>query len=141
MIGVIPHYVDKNNEIITSLPLNAGLKIIDVESNCLEVLSDISSCDYVISSSLHGLICADAYGMPNARISLSNKIGGGDFKFNDYCYGVSREPLINYQVKNYKDIFSTISNLKKYQTMADEKIIEKKSEILRNKLIECITNA
>jgi hypothetical protein len=41
----------------------------------------------VLSSSLHGLIAADALGVPNAWIGLSDALRGGDFKFRDY-YGV-----------------------------------------------------
>lgn len=42
------------------------------------------SCKCVLSSSLHGLIVADALGVPNRRIVLSDKIIGGDLKFDDY---------------------------------------------------------
>ena len=44
----------------------------------------LSKCKRVISSSLHDLILADSLVIPNIRIILSNKIYGGNFKFNDY---------------------------------------------------------
>ena len=52
----------------------------------------------VISSSLHGLIIADAYGIPNARVNISNKLIGGDFKFKDYCMSVGREIDLGFQL-------------------------------------------
>lgn len=42
------------------------------------------SCKCILSSSLHGLIFADALGIPNRRIVLSDEIIGGDLKFDDY---------------------------------------------------------
>jgi pyruvyltransferase len=48
----------------------------------------------ILSSSLHGLICADAYGIPNAWIWLSEKLRGGDFKFRDYRLSIKAgEPM------------------------------------------------
>ena len=44
----------------------------------------VKSCDLIVSSSLHGLICADAYGVPNEWIQLSDDLIGGNFKFRDH---------------------------------------------------------
>jgi pyruvyltransferase len=54
----------------------------------------VSSCRYIFSSALHGLICADAYGVPNTRLVLSDKIVGGDFKFHDYRLGIGAIPHV-----------------------------------------------
>ena len=52
---------------------------------------------------------ADAYGIPNARINISNKLIGGHFKFKDYCLSVGREIDLGYQLtKNTK-----LSDIKK----------------------------
>ena len=37
-----------------------------------------------MSSAMHGLIAADAMGIPNVRLVLSDRILGGDYKFTDY---------------------------------------------------------
>ena len=44
----------------------------------------------VLSSSLHGLVAADSFGVPNRHIVLSHKPKGDGFKFDDYysAYGV-----------------------------------------------------
>ena len=52
------------------------------------IINQIKECEIIISSSLHGLILADAYEKPSLRFNYSNKLVGGDFKFEDYYSGV-----------------------------------------------------
>ena len=44
----------------------------------------IASCEVVLSQSLHGLIVADALGVPNVWIAPTGDMVGGRFKFDDY---------------------------------------------------------
>jgi hypothetical protein len=60
-----------------------------------EVFRAIHSCDFILSSSMHGLIVADAFSVPNRRVRLSAGIIS-DFKFVDYYSAFSLaepEPL------------------------------------------------
>ena len=90
-VGVIPHFSDKNTEWIKNLPLDPSVRIIDVEGGIEEFVREVKSCELILSSSLHGLICADAYGIPNMWVKLSNILYGGNFKFRDYHESVGRE--------------------------------------------------
>jgi len=87
--GVIPHWVDFESPTVERLR-QIGVKVIDIRQTTQELLADISSVRKLISSSLHGLILADAMGIPNARVQFSSKVIGGDFKFLDYCLSVGR---------------------------------------------------
>jgi len=87
--GIIPHYMDLNNPIVKHL-IDSGVKLIDICAGEREFVDQLKSVNKVISSSLHGLIAADAYGIPNARISLNGNIVGGDFKYQDYALSVNR---------------------------------------------------
>lgn len=89
-IGIIPHYVDKNNEWIIKVSGLEGVIVLDIEcgKNWKDFIKDVLSCDKILSSSLHGLIIADSYGIPSDWIILSNKVKGGDFKFLDYYYSI-----------------------------------------------------
>jgi pyruvyltransferase len=67
-------------------------------------------CEKIISSSLHGLIISDAYGIPNARVNVSNKLFGGDFKFIDYYKSVDRGNDFGLQLE-MSTTFNEIQNL------------------------------
>ncbi|MDD2367685.1 MAG: polysaccharide pyruvyl transferase family protein [Sulfuricurvum sp.] len=91
-LGIIAHYFDKDNSWLQNNMNNNKIKIIDVsQSNPFGFIDDILSCEKVVSSSLHGIITADAYGIPAKWIKLSNKLHGGDFKFLDYFLSVKRK--------------------------------------------------
>src|SRR5690606_13222558 len=91
--------------------------------NPKEVISEISSCTCIVSSSLHGLIVADSYRIPTAWMILSDKINGGPFKYNDYysIYDENVQPLTI-------DDFATIGN------------VVSKTRIRNNKVDEIISN-
>ena len=92
--GVIPHYVDKNHPWIQN-QLEKHLRsalLIDIEDEILDFINQVNRCEFIFSSSLHGLIAADTYKIPNTRIVLSDRIVGGDFKFFDYRLGIGAEP-------------------------------------------------
>lgn len=80
-VGVIPHYVDYESDFIKNVP---GVEVIDVRSDPEDFVRQLLRCEFVLSSSLHGLILADAYGVKNKWVSFSDKVTGGGFKFIDY---------------------------------------------------------
>ena len=67
-----------------------GVKIISLGSDDVEgTLLQMLSCKRIITSSLHGLIIADAYGIPNAFLA-STTPKGGVFKYLDYFASVDK---------------------------------------------------
>jgi pyruvyltransferase len=89
-IGVIPHYVDM--QYILDCEIHQDIKIINVMDNVETILDDILSCERIISSSLHGLIVADAYGIPNLHCKFTHLIGGDGMKYTDHFLSVQVEP-------------------------------------------------
>ena len=88
-IGVIPHFVDKAAIEDARLPENAV--IIDVQAPWRHVVDQIRRCRAVVSSSLHGLIIAEAFDVPAVWISIGDNVIGAQFKFNDYYLGTGRQ--------------------------------------------------
>jgi len=65
------------------------------------VVDAINTCRYVASSSLHGLIVANAYGIPAVWTTFADTLAGDDTKFFDYYESVGnssprRLPAANY---------------------------------------------
>lgn len=89
-LAIIAHYKDKESATFKALcQANPDAKVLDVFSDPLSLLKDIAASHYVLSSAMHGLIAADALGVPNARVVLGDQVRGGDFKFNDYYKALS----------------------------------------------------
>lgn len=82
-VGLVAHYAEKNDDSVRHLS-GLGVKLVDIQLPVEEFLDKLCECETIISSSLHGLIAADAYGVPNRWLMLSNKLVGGEFKFQDY---------------------------------------------------------
>lgn len=88
-LSVIAHYRDKESPSLKRLiEQHPDVKVIDIFSEPLEVLADIAASHFVLSSAMHGLIAADALGVPNCRIILSDALRGGSYKFDDYYQGI-----------------------------------------------------
>lgn len=82
-VGIIPHHIEKNDAVYKNITIKNSV-IIDIEASSEEILRNIARCEIILSSSLHGLIAADSLGIPNGRLIASNKILGGNYKFEDY---------------------------------------------------------
>ena len=102
-LGIIPHYVDQFTVHNSWLSNCGDIKIINVFDSVEQFILQIKSCKKIISSSLHGLIISDAYGIPSKWFQATNKIGGDDTKFHDYFLSVGYEiykPLKFYDLIN-----------------------------------------
>lgn len=66
-----------------------GLHYIEIKTtNYKHFIDEIAQSDMVISSALHGIILAEAYGVPT--VYLKDTEINQDFKFDDYYSGTGR---------------------------------------------------
>ncbi|MEA1899070.1 MAG: polysaccharide pyruvyl transferase family protein [Bacteroidota bacterium] len=96
----------------------------DIEGTMLDILS----CEKIISSSLHGIVLADAYGIPSAWLS-STTPKGFEFKFYDYFLSVNK--IQKPQSFDFSSKKILIKDLEKQLQFDDRKI-----EFDANKLLE-----
>lgn len=100
-VGIVSHYKDADSPAIKELKTILGeVLIIDIFSETYDFLEKIAACEFIFSSSLHGLVTADAFDIPNAWLKLSDNLRGGSFKFLDYysVFGLAPEPVLPEQV-------------------------------------------
>lgn len=93
-LGIIPHYVDKDNPYLDLFKKNEDFLIINVAEDPEVCIKKILSCEVIFSSAMHGLIVADSFGIPNRRLIFSDLITGGNYKFEDY-YSVYKKTTGN----------------------------------------------
>ena len=87
----MPHIAHQTRPEILALKAQfKGCKIADLTQDPIKILKQISASERVISSSLHGLICADSLGVENIRLNLGSGLKGGNFKFDDYDTSIGR---------------------------------------------------
>jgi pyruvyltransferase len=115
-LGVIPHYIDLSSDFISKISKNKSVTIININvgRDYKEFINQVLKCDSIISSSLHGLIIADAYNIPNVWVEFSKNVIGNGFKFRDYFMSIKREltePLI---LHNDLEIITIQEHLKKW---------------------------
>ncbi len=85
-LGLIPHMFETDYFIEKYSTL---YKIIDLRSHDIEkITDDITSCRFILSSSLHGIIVSHAYGIPALWIKKSY-VNTDGFKFKDYFSSVN----------------------------------------------------
>lgn len=97
-VGIIPHYKEINESYFKQLA--GGYKnslLINLADEPLKVIEQIASCECILSTSLHGLIVADSFGIPNTRLIFTDNLKGDGYKFNDYysAFGIKEHKIID----------------------------------------------
>jgi pyruvyltransferase len=87
---IIPHYNDRN---VWHLLEPYKSSIMWTEESYDTVIRYILDCSLVVSSSLHGIVVAEAFGVPARWLSLPGSktlLTEGTFKYNDYFSATNR---------------------------------------------------
>jgi len=102
-ISICPHF--SHYKYFSNVLLSDELNVIDVRNSLKSVLNDIINSKICISSSLHGLIIAQAYGIPWVWLDLpESALDGNDFKFYDFFSTLKRPEKIQKNSLSFKDI-------------------------------------
>ena len=89
-LGIMPHFVDAG----PARKRYPDARYIDVEGGWRRVVRQMKSCERIITTSLHGIIAADAYGIPVTwHASYTDGLVSGNLKFQDYFLGTGRPCL------------------------------------------------
>ncbi|HBQ1125570.1 TPA: hypothetical protein OME54_005410, partial [Klebsiella pneumoniae] len=100
---------------------NKNIKVIDLKTKDIEfVVDEIISCEYILSTSLHGVIVAQAYDIPTLWIK-HNDINTDGIKFYDYFDSVGIKPYDGFEdyeslINDYESAFVKHANISKITT-------------------------
>ena len=108
-IGVIPH-MSNVDYVQSEIGQDDRFYLINPTNDWGQVVDEICSCSLIISSSLHGLICADAFDIPNVWLNIPGQsippcdenTNYGDFKYWDYL--LSQDRKISYIKSIHEDV-------------------------------------
>jgi pyruvyltransferase len=86
-IGIVPHWVDRESVKVN----DPRVMVLDLHWSPETFISAMLRCERIVSSSLHGIVFAEAYGIPVDWVELSDNVIGRGFKFHDYYLGTGRD--------------------------------------------------
>ncbi|MEX2497779.1 MAG: polysaccharide pyruvyl transferase family protein, partial [Wenzhouxiangellaceae bacterium] len=89
-VGVIAHCYERDIACAGPGALPEDFLSIDITGGIFDVIDQVCACDEIVSSSLHGLVCAEAYGVASTWIKLSDRPAGDDFKYHDFYSAVGK---------------------------------------------------
>ena len=96
-LGIVPHWQDDTlvPKFTSLIQAPHTVKVIRPNDDPLTILRQIGACRRIVTSSLHGMIVADAFGGIPRRVEICPRMmkDGGDFKFRDYSASI-RTPFV-----------------------------------------------
>ena len=119
-LGILPHWKDKF--LVEKFQTDkVSCKVISPRAEPLSVLRDIASCRALVTSSLHGIISADAIGGIPRQLEPCDalEVEGGLFKYHDYAasihlpleLGKMQEPSRNWVNERRFEVFDAYREL------------------------------
>lgn len=130
--GFIPHYVDQE--------IASGWYGDEKDVTVLNLIHDdiffttdrILECKKIISSSLHGVIVAQAYGIPAIWVQFSDKLSGDNVKYEDYFLSVDMTPYTPIYVDEKRSLQQYETVFSKVETLPNKQKIKEVQRALKN---------
>lgn len=95
-VSFVPHY--SHREWLGTLSTD-GVDVVDVRNDLTTVIDQIAGSDVCVSTSLHGLIIAQAYGVPWVWLNVTDAaLAGARFKFDDYFSTLDSSAIAEFQM-------------------------------------------
>ena len=114
-IGLIPHWESLNSKLVEKLSQDERVHLIKMKGygSWTDLIDEILSCKYIVSESLHGLIMAESYGIPNLWCNITlNKY---EVKFHDYFLSIGLDRCNPFPIREGTLVENLLSVLKFYK--------------------------
>lgn len=111
-IGLIPHTSDITQ--LNKIGHPSDVHIIDITQSIESFIIQLLHCEYIISSSLYGIILSHAYSIPCAWVKFTDNIKEERFVFADYYGSIKVEPYtmitpLQYESKNAHEWVNSVN--------------------------------
>ncbi|MBO9449798.1 polysaccharide pyruvyl transferase family protein [Tropicibacter sp. R16_0] len=107
-VALVPHHSQMDDPDLHALVAREpALDLVDPRGDALEVCRRIASSRHVIASSLHGLIVADAFGVPSTWLSPGEQ---SHLKYHDYAASVGRPLISPIETHEVPEVLSTLKD-------------------------------
>ena len=83
-LELVPRFRDRDHPAIARFSAQEGVTILDARDPAPQFFAQMMSCEAIASSSLHGLIFAEALGIPNAWLDFGPEDPDHEFKYRDW---------------------------------------------------------
>ena len=118
-IGIIPHFYDYNKDEVRQYEQSKSSIIINTFNyrNWKDFIDKICSCHFIVSSSLHGLIVAEAYNIPNLWVEFNEPLIDDTtkrFKFHDFFLSIAQDRDYPYTVTRGTPMETLLKQKEKY---------------------------
>lgn len=124
-VGILPHYTHYEK---LKDKYSKDVLVINLLDEIETIVSQINSCEYTLSTSLHGLIVSHAYNIPALWVDFPEISGlqlyGDGMKFDDYFSSVNIERYSPLIVRSENDIFN-ITAIPNDMALPDSDVIRK----------------
>jgi pyruvyltransferase len=129
-LGFIPHYTDLGSTVVRRLGRDPRVKVISMIKSRVEqlvefpatyerVVDDLLECEAIISGSLHGLILAEAYGIPCKWVQVGGKNIGDGFKYLDFFSSVGRDDVAPMVLDDSSQVSAILASFTPYAAKVD----------------------
>lgn len=125
-IGLIPHWESLGSPVVKEICEDNRVHLIKMKgyNYWTDVIDEILSCEYIVSESLHGLIVAESYGIPNLWCNITlNKY---NVKFHDYFQSIGVDRKNPFHIKSgvvVEDLLEALQYYKKGEKIDVEKLM------------------
>lgn len=114
-IGFIPHHSCLDKEIVKKFAANDDVLLIKLKNygDWKNVIDQIKSCEFIVSESLHGLITAEAYNIPNLWVKVG--LEKQDLKFHDFFLSLGKDRKNSYVMNVNTSVDDVLKECEKYE--------------------------
>lgn len=125
-IGLIPHWESLGSPIVKEMCEDTRVHLIKMKgyNYWTDVIDEILSCEYIVSESLHGLIVAETYGIPNLWCNI--KLNKYNVKFHDYFQSIGVDRKNPFHIKGgvvVEDLLEALQYYKNGEKIDVEKLM------------------